>query len=466
MQPVQDLTVDDRVSRTQYQYTLEDPDQHELNTGRTFLDGPNSCRNWRTWPPISNWAASPVPRLRSRHRFTLRHHPLDHRQHVLRRLRAAADKHDVYPGESISRRSSRRTGSFSNPERSKSVYIQSNALLRRDRYRALVFLCVLRLGLGRLQRAHDVRALQSECESCFFRRAMRFRGSPGAAGKRGVAVRDQFCGEQHCAHERLLAFPKYERAARPSPTRASSRQSPCPSISPQDPPSAPPSPRSTMSRRVCACRRAFRQGFRARRPSFTNSLSNMTTTDSCSARHRLHRFGRPLRELHPPSHDPLDAAVRRRRRLAGAHPLSSGPQRRRHHRHHSSHRHRQEERDHDGRLRSRGASESDGKNATDAIYDACLLRFRPILMTTMAALLAGLPLALGHRLRVRAAPAARYRDGRRLAAQPGPHALHHTGHLHIFRSTRAGLRAAPPHSRRGPNRHPEHELSGPSSGGP
>ncbi len=37
----------------------------------------------------------------------------------------------------------------------------------------------------------------------------------------------------------------------------------------------------------------------------------------------------------------------------------------------------------------------EGKNATDAIYDACLLRFRPIMMTTMAALLAGLPLALG-----------------------------------------------------------------------
>ncbi len=31
LQPVQDLTVDDRVSRTQYQYTLEDPDQDELN---------------------------------------------------------------------------------------------------------------------------------------------------------------------------------------------------------------------------------------------------------------------------------------------------------------------------------------------------------------------------------------------------------------------------------------------------
>jgi multidrug efflux pump len=31
MQPVQDITVDDRVSRTQYQYTLEDPDFNELN---------------------------------------------------------------------------------------------------------------------------------------------------------------------------------------------------------------------------------------------------------------------------------------------------------------------------------------------------------------------------------------------------------------------------------------------------
>jgi multidrug efflux pump len=31
MQPVQNITVDDRVSRTQYQYTLEDPDQNELN---------------------------------------------------------------------------------------------------------------------------------------------------------------------------------------------------------------------------------------------------------------------------------------------------------------------------------------------------------------------------------------------------------------------------------------------------
>ena len=35
------------------------------------------------------------------------------------------------------------------------------------------------------------------------------------------------------------------------------------------------------------------------------------------------------------------------------------------------------------------------KKPVEAIYDACILRFRPIMMTTMAALLGGLPLALG-----------------------------------------------------------------------
>jgi multidrug efflux pump len=36
-----------------------------------------------------------------------------------------------------------------------------------------------------------------------------------------------------------------------------------------------------------------------------------------------------------------------------------------------------------------------GMNSTDAIYEASLLRFRPIMMTTMAALLGGIPLAFG-----------------------------------------------------------------------
>ena len=41
------------------------------------------------------------------------------------------------------------------------------------------------------------------------------------------------------------------------------------------------------------------------------------------------------------------------------------------------------------------AERKEGKNPEEAIYQACLLRFRPIMMTTMAALLGALPLALG-----------------------------------------------------------------------
>ncbi len=41
------------------------------------------------------------------------------------------------------------------------------------------------------------------------------------------------------------------------------------------------------------------------------------------------------------------------------------------------------------------AERKEGKSPVDAIYEACVLRFRPIMMTTMAALLGGLPLALG-----------------------------------------------------------------------
>jgi multidrug efflux pump len=41
------------------------------------------------------------------------------------------------------------------------------------------------------------------------------------------------------------------------------------------------------------------------------------------------------------------------------------------------------------------AERNEGKNSRDSIFEACLLRFRPILMTTMAAMLGALPLALG-----------------------------------------------------------------------
>ena len=42
------------------------------------------------------------------------------------------------------------------------------------------------------------------------------------------------------------------------------------------------------------------------------------------------------------------------------------------------------------------AAQHEGKSAHDAIHEACVIRFRPIMMTTMAALMAGLPIALGY----------------------------------------------------------------------
>ncbi|MBZ5728256.1 MAG: multidrug efflux RND transporter permease subunit [Acidobacteriia bacterium] len=41
------------------------------------------------------------------------------------------------------------------------------------------------------------------------------------------------------------------------------------------------------------------------------------------------------------------------------------------------------------------AERHEGRSSRDAIYEACLLRFRPIMMTTMAAMLGGVPLAVG-----------------------------------------------------------------------
>ena len=70
------------------------------------------------------------------------------------------------------------------------------------------------------------------------------------------------------------------------------------------------------------------------------------------------------------------------------------------------------------------AERHEGKSAREAIHQACLLRFRPILMTTMAALLGALPLMLGQgtgsELRRPLGVADR---------QPGADAVYHTGNL-------------------------------------
>ena len=79
------------------------------------------------------------------------------------------------------------------------------------------------------------------------------------------------------------------------------------------------------------------------------------------------------------------------------------------------------------------AERNEGLPPREAIYQACLLRFRPILMTTMAAILGALPLMLGNRHRLETAPAAGHRHYRRACVQPVADAVHHAVHLSLFR---------------------------------
>ncbi len=87
------------------------------------------------------------------------------------------------------------------------------------------------------------------------------------------------------------------------------------------------------------------------------------------------------------------------------------------------------------------AERTGGKNATDAIYQASLLRFRPIMMTTMAALLSGLPLAFGSGIGSELQAAAGCRDGGRTDLQPGADPLHHAGDLHLLRQSGGAILA-------------------------
>ena len=80
-----------------------------------------------------------------------------------------------------------------------------------------------------------------------------------------------------------------------------------------------------------------------------------------------------------------------------------------------------------------------GMAPADAIHEACVLRFRPIMMTTLAALMRRLADRPRHRRRRRTAPAARPGGGRRPGLLAGHHALHHAGDLPL-RSTASAAR--------------------------
>ena len=143
--------------------------------------------------------------------------------------------------------------------------------------------------------------------------------SPGSRGRRTtcstVYVRSA-SGRRRPAR-RLHALSRRERAARreppgPVPGRRRSRST------------SRPAPRSAR-RSARSRRRSAELGLPAQRPGQLPGdgpglpaprSTNQPFLILAAARDRLHRARRALRELHPPAHDPLDAALGRRRRAA------------------------------------------------------------------------------------------------------------------------------------------------------
>ncbi len=75
------------------------------------------------------------------------------------------------------------------------------------------------------------------------------------------------------------------------------------------------------------------------------------------------------------------------------------------------------------------AERVEGKTTREAIFEACMLRFRPIMMTTMSRHLRGAAAGLRNRHRLGAAQAAGHHHRGRIAFEPGAYALHHSGGL-------------------------------------
>ena len=126
MQPVQDLTVEDRVSRTQFQYSLEDPDAGELN-----IWAPRFVEKLQSLPRAARCGQRPADRrsagslaidrdTASRLGITA----ADDRRHALRRLRPAAGLHDLHSTEPVPRGARSRAPSFNRIRtRCRSIYV-------------------------------------------------------------------------------------------------------------------------------------------------------------------------------------------------------------------------------------------------------------------------------------------------------------------------------------------------------
>ena len=162
-------------------------------------------------------------------------------------------------------------------------------------------------------------------------------------------------------------------------------------------------------------------------------------------RRRLHPARRSVRELHPPHHHSVDAAVGRRRRAAGAHALPCRVRYYRFDRGHSLDRHRQKERHHDDRFRHRG------ETLAQSQFLRGDFRGEPAALPPdpddhLGRHSGRRPAGAEFRQWRRNPPPARHRHRRRADHQPAADALHHAGALSLSRSAERLVAAhAPAH---------------------
>ena len=159
------------------------------------------------------------------------------------------------------------------------------------------------------------------------------------------------------AAERVRALRADQHAAVASTTRGSSPPSRSRSTWRRACRWAMRSTRSTRPSARSACPPSIHGSFHGHGAGVSGLAGERADADPRRAARRLHRARHALRELHPPAHDPLHAALGRRRRAAGAAAAAHRAQRHRADRHHPADRHREEERDHDDRLRARGRAQ-------------------------------------------------------------------------------------------------------------
>ena len=285
------------------------------------------------------------------------------RQHALRRLRPAAGVDDLQRAQPISRRDGGRAALLAGSRRpcATSGSRPRAPILRRaaDQRPPALFSASARERRRRRRSPPIRRAIWRS-----------IRSPPAAIPALRPALRCRPRARRWCRWRRS---PVSRPARRRSPSITRARSSPRRSRS-----ISRPATRSARRRQAIAEATAdirmpstVRGAFAGTAATYQQSLAGAAAADRRGAAGGLYRARRALRELHPPADDHLDAALGQRRRAARAQDVQHRIHDHRVDRHHSADRHRQEERDHDDRLRAAGRARGAVGRARRSPRPAC-----------------------------------------------------------------------------------------------